>query len=233
MKLPAYLVHLWKTDRAYFLLVAAVAILPWSLSVIVGWFFSGEISDVSAKPAFEAGFFIATALTMALGLSPTTLVATSAGYFFGWPAFIWVVASYLVAAILGRIIGVALNISITGSKKFVDEKADQFFSKMAHKPFLLLIFCRLSPVLTFALTNVALGRMRFRMATYTLATLIGMLPRTILVFYAGTQASEWNKAFESGQINHLRIAMVIGLLVISVIGIGLLARQALKRVANN
>lgn len=232
MKFSSYLVQLWQSDRAYFLLITATILLPWGFSGVVGWLLAEEIPDFSEQPGFVAGFFMITTLTMAVGFTPTTLVSTAAGYFFGWHAFGWVVISYLAAAVLGRKIGVVLNLFVTGSNRFINPKANQFFTKLAHQPFLLLVFCRLSPVLTFALTNVALGRMPFRMTTYTLATLLGMLPRTLLVFYAGTRASEWNQAFESGHMNHLKIAVVIGLLLISVVGIGWLSGRALQRVTN-
>ncbi|MDD2965852.1 MAG: VTT domain-containing protein [Bacteroidales bacterium] len=231
MKLFNGLTALWETDRAYFILIAAAAVLPWSLSGMAGWLLAGDAFQLAEKPAFQAGFFIITTLTMAAGLSPTTVVATAAGFFFGWAGFPWVVMSYLAAAILGRKIGVFLNIHVAGSKKFVNPRAGQFFAQMSNKPFLLLVFCRLSPVLTFALTNVALGRMSFKITTYAAATLIGMLPRTLLVFFAGTQASEWSQAFESGEINHFKLLLALCLLVISIVGIGVIARQAFLRIS--
>lgn len=59
--------------------------------------------------------------------------------------------------------------------------------------FLIVLLLRLSPVLPFNLLNYALGLTRVRLRDYLLASLLGMLPGTLLYVYLGslvTSASE-------------------------------------------
>lgn len=221
---------LWKTDRRYFIMVMAVGFLPWMLSGIVGWFIADIVVRSVDHPLFGIIFFLSVSVTMALGLTPTTIVATLSGFLFGWGSFLWVVLSYLCASVLGRWLGIWLNRAITGSTRFVYQPAEMFFSRLESKPFYLLLFCRLSPVLTFALTNAALGRMRFPMATYLSATLLGMLPRTALVFYAGTKASVWGEAIRSGNFTDYRILFFVAFVIISFSGIGFISKRAIDRI---
>lgn len=219
---------LWHSDRSYFLLVAAVGVLPWLLSGIAGWFVGSYVIELAKSPSFPWIFFPATALTMALGLTPTTLIATLAGFLFGAKAFPLVVLSYLMAAYLGRWLGIWLNKTFTGTVRFSNQKADQLFMQFEKEPFWLLVFCRLSPVLTFALTNAALGRMTFKTKVFLSATLIGMLPRTALVFYSGTKAAEWDLAIRSGADPTMRIVLFIIFLTVSFAGIAFMAKKAIS-----
>lgn len=222
-------INLWKADRSYFLMVVGVGFLPWMLSGAVGWFVSGYVVEAAGLPGFQWIFFPVTVFTMALGLTPTTLVATLAGFLFGWAAFPYIIGSYLAAAFLGRWLGVWLNRILTGSVSFSNPKADHLFTRLEARPFWLLLFCRLSPVLTFALTNVALGRMQFKMPVFLTATFLGMLPRTTLVFYTGTQAAIWSEAIRSGADPTLKIVLFVGFILISFGGIGILVKNALQR----
>ncbi|PKP27873.1 MAG: hypothetical protein CVU06_00755 [Bacteroidetes bacterium HGW-Bacteroidetes-22] len=221
--------NIWKTDRNYFLMVAAVGFLPWILSGIVGWFVADYIIGAQNLPAFQWLFFATTMFTMALGLTPTTLVATLAGFLFGWSGFPGVVISYLGAAFIGRLLGIWFNKVFTGSVSFSNPQADRLFSKLGTKPFWLLFFCRLSPVLTFALTNAALGRMRFKMQVFLTATLLGMLPRTALVFFSGTQAAAWSEAIRSGEDPTLKIIYLAVFILLSFVGIALIVKKTLAK----
>jgi len=222
---------LWRTDRRYFMMIISVGFLPWMLSGIVGWFIADYVVQAVDHPMFGIVFFSATSVTMALGLTPTTIIATLSGFLFGWISFPWIVLSYLSASVIGRWLGIWLNKTVTGSTHFTHPSAELFFNRLESKPFYLLLFCRLSPVLTFALTNAALGRMRFPMTTYLSATLLGMLPRTALVFYAGTKAVIWSEAIRSGNFSDYRILFFISFVIISLSGIGFISKRAIEKIA--
>jgi uncharacterized membrane protein YdjX (TVP38/TMEM64 family) len=221
--------NFWQTDRRYLLMLGAVGVLPWIFSGVIGWFVAGYVLDATHAEWFMAAFYPTSILTMALGLTPTTFIAALSGFLFGWKGFAGVVITYTAASIVGRWLGIWLNGFFTGSTRFGSPAANQLLSRLESDSFWLLFFCRLSPVLSFALTNAALGRMRFKPVTYVAATLAGMLPRTTLFFYAGTQAATWNEAFRNGQSPGIRMVMVLIFVGVSLVGLAVIVKKALAK----
>ncbi len=210
-------------------MLGAVGFLPWMFSGVIGWFVVGYVLNATHAEWFMAAFYAASILTMALGLTPTTFIAALSGFLFGWKGFPGVVITYTAAAIIGRRLGIWLNGFATGRTRFANPAANQLFNRLESDSFWLLFFCRLSPVLSFALTNAALGRMRFKPLTFVGATLAGMLPRTALFFYTGTQAATWNEAIRNGQSPGLRMVLVLMFVGISLVGLAIIVKNALAK----
>lgn len=136
-------------------------------------------------PLFVAGFYILAAVLFL----PGSLLTLGAGFLFGVPVgvlTVWVGANLgaFAAFLIGRTIArdwVAQKVS--GNPKFaaIDEA-------VRREGFKIVFLLRLSPVFPFNLLNYALGLTKVSFGSYALASLIGMLPATLMYVYFGSAA---------------------------------------------
>lgn len=136
-------------------------------------------------PLFVAGFYVLAAVLFL----PGSVLTLGAGFLFGVPAgllTVWIGANLgaCAAFLVGRTIArewVAQKVK--GNPKFA--AIDEALGREGFKVVLLL---RLSPVFPFDLLNYALGITKVSFRNYALASLIGMLPGTLMYVYFGSAA---------------------------------------------
>lgn len=134
--------------------------------------------------------FVCTAtLLMGLALIPTTLFAALSGFLFGWQAFIWVVIGYTMATLLGYAWGKKLGGNSLEVILQQYPKARDLLQKKEGRMGELIFFVRLSPVIPFALSNLLFALIKSGWKKLVVFGTLGMLPRTTLVFFSGTIAS--------------------------------------------
>lgn len=134
--------------------------------------------------------FVCTAtLLMGLALIPTTLFAALSGFLFGWQAFIWVVIGYTMATLLGYAWGKKLGGNSLEVILQQYPKARDLLQKKEGRMGELIFFVRLSPVIPFALSNLLFALIKSGWKKLVIFGTLGMLPRTTLVFFSGTIAS--------------------------------------------
>ncbi len=157
-------------------------------------------------------------LILGLALMPTTLMSIACGFFWGWKGFIPLVLGYILANVLGYLIGKKLN------SGFFDRLYDRYpdtrdlLKSKIDKPGQLIFFVRISPVVPFAISNFLFASLRVPLAKVLIYGIPGMLPRTLIAFITGLIANSFLGAKESlsspGQIG-----LVVFLLLASGIGI--------------
>ncbi|MFH0822178.1 MAG: FAD-containing oxidoreductase [Pseudomonadota bacterium] len=136
-------------------------------------------------PLFVAIFYVLAAVLFL----PGSVITLGAGFLFGVPtglAVVWLGANLgaCAAFLLGRTIArewVAQKVK--GNPKFA--AIDEALGREGFKVVLLL---RLSPVFPFDLLNYALGLTKVSFRNYAVASLIGMLPGTLMYVYFGSAA---------------------------------------------
>ncbi|MBI5250425.1 MAG: FAD-containing oxidoreductase [Desulfomonile tiedjei] len=136
-------------------------------------------------PIFLAGFYVLAAVLFL----PGSVLTLGAGFLFGVPAglaTVWIGANLgaCAAFLVGRTIArewVAQKVK--GNAKFA--AIDEALGREGFKVVLLL---RLSPVFPFDLLNYALGITKVSFRNYALASLIGMVPGTLMYVYFGSAA---------------------------------------------
>ncbi|MDJ1501023.1 TVP38/TMEM64 family protein [Xanthocytophaga agilis] len=174
-------------------------------------------------------FFFVTAFTMAFALTPTTLIALLSGYLLGWPALLPLCFSYLLASWMGyQTIGFLDNGSLL---QFLAKRpgVNAFISKLQQGSLQVIIFSRLSPILPFAVMNAVFSLVKIPIRPFLWGSLWGMLPRTILSIWAGTQAYQLSILLEHpNQGLTWRIGLA-GLTLISVLGLGYVIRQITRK----
>jgi uncharacterized membrane protein YdjX (TVP38/TMEM64 family) len=161
--------------------------------------------------------FLATFL-MGLALMPTTLVAGLSGFVLGWGAFPFLFIAYNLASILGygwgkRLGGNSLDLILARYPK-----ARNLIASKRTRIGELIFFGRLSPVLPFAVTNLLFSLLYVGWKRLVLFGSIGMLPRTILTFWAGTLGTDVYSAVNQEGITGKAWIFIL-LLVLSIWGI--------------
>ena len=165
---------------------------------------------------------------MSFALTPTTLIAILTGYFFGWYGLLPMILVYAVACLMGLKVGKLLNHYFVGDHLFQNKKLHHFFSQLHEQEFLLVFFGRLSPVLPFAMMNVAFASIEINIKRYLIASITGAFPRTFLFFYVGSSVNEiWDFVLNptlEGSFTILPVALVI----VSTIGLIFVFRKVMK-----
>lgn len=171
-------------------------------------------------------FFISI-FTMALALTPTTLIAFIGGYFLNWNSLFFIVPAYLLASVVGYFLAKLLD-----SGKFVNSlihhtSATKILGNLKKDELQIVILAKLSPVLPFAITNVLLAIGGASLKKFVFGAFIGMLPRTIVVVYAGINAQKLSELI-SNPLDHWGQLSLFILIFISIIGFGKIIFKSIK-----
>lgn len=172
--------------------------------------------------------YIFACFTMAFALTPTTFIALLSGYFLGWNAFIPVAITYWIASFLGyktaQFIDGGRFLTILSEKP----KVKHILENLQKDEFKIIILARLSPVLPFAVTNVLFSFSGTKLRNFLIAGFLGMLPRTILSIWIGTQAKEIRRLIEHPSEGNTSQFLILGLITGSVLGLGYFVKKAIK-----
>ena len=172
--------------------------------------------------------YIFACFTMAFALTPTTFIALLSGYFLGWNAFIPVAITYWIASFLGyktaQFIDGGHFLTILSEKP----KVKHILENLQKDEFKIIILARLSPVLPFAVTNVLFSFSGTKLRNFLTAGFLGMLPRTILSIWIGTQAKEIRRLIEHPSEGNTSQFLILGLIAGSVFGLGYFVKKAIK-----
>jgi uncharacterized membrane protein YdjX (TVP38/TMEM64 family) len=170
--------------------------------------------------------FLLACFTMAFALTPTTFVALLSGYFLGWQAFLPLAISYWAASYIGY--KIAQQIDGGRFLKILSEKPKvrQVLENLQQDEFKIIFLARLSPVLPFAVTNVLFSFSGTKLRNFLTAGFLGMLPRTILSIWVGTQAQEIKRLIEHPSEGNISQFLVLGLIFASLFGLGYFVKKA-------
>jgi len=136
-------------------------------------------------PLFVAGFYVLAAVLFL----PGSVITLGAGFLFGVPTgllTVWLGANLgaFAAFLVGRTIAREwIAQKVKGNAKFaaIDEE-------LAREGFKVVLLLRLSPVFPFDILNYALGLTKVSFRNYALASVLGMLPGTLMYVYFGSAA---------------------------------------------
>jgi uncharacterized membrane protein YdjX (TVP38/TMEM64 family) len=174
-------------------------------------------------------YFAVISVTMALALTPTTFVALVSGFYLGWNGFAGIVVSYGVAAIIGY--SLARLIDHGKMMSFLNrfEKARNLMQELRNQSWSLIFLTRISPVLPFALMNFVLSLLQVNRTKFLMASIVGMLPRTLFFFWIGTQAKDIIKLLQNPDSGSGGKLLMILLIIISIGGLYFVFDRALKK----
>jgi len=211
------------------LLLMLFAVFPTLSSSTVIYFVQDKIFSGTLSITDAIAFFSFSILTMSFALTPTTFIAIISGYFFGWAGLLPLMIAYAVACILGLKTGKLMNHYFVGDHLFQNKKLHRFFEQLHEEEFLLVFFGRLSPVLPFAMMNVAFASIDMNLKRYLIASIAGALPRTFLFFYVGMSVNEIWEFVLNPTLQGSFSMIPIGLIIVSTIGLIIVFRRVMNR----
>jgi uncharacterized membrane protein YdjX (TVP38/TMEM64 family) len=174
-------------------------------------------------------FYLGTCLTMGFALTPTTFIALLSGYFLGWKSLPYICVAYVCASWIGY--RVATWLDQGAFMRNIEDKngVKQFIERFKTGEWGVVISARLSPVLPFAVMNVLLAMLKVDLKKYIWGGFIGMLPRTTLAIFAGTQAKAIRALLEDPGDQALAQLILILLTLGSLAGIRYFVIRALNK----
>ena len=187
-----------RTNRHSFIVSVIAIVLPILGSLLSLYIIFSYPEVTEWIKDYSTLFFIGTAFTMAILLTPTTFIASLSGFLFGLSSLVYVVPAYLLASLLGYMFGRNLDKGRL-LKSMVDmDNKELLKNTVESNPFWFVILCRISPILPFGLMNLLLPAFGVKIKEFILAGTIGMLPRTVLFVWLGSAAQNLVEALSTG-----------------------------------
>lgn len=174
-------------------------------------------------------YFLVIAVTMAFALTPTTVVAIVTGYYLGWGGLPGMVVAYALAAAIGYELACRLDHGKLRHFLHLFPKAGAVVDELQTQSWQLIILTRLSPVLPFALMTFVLAMVGVPRRQFLLASILGMLPRSLFFFWLGTKAQDVLALLQDPDGSALSKLVLLGLIAASVGGLYVLFNRALQR----
>ena len=171
-------------------------------------------------------FFALSALTMATAITPTTFIALVGGYFLGWQAAPPMIAGYLLASMLGFILGKQLDGGRLMAGFEQNSRISLIIEEIKKRDWSVMVLLRISPVLPFSLINLLLPATGLRFSVFVLAGFIGMLPRTLFSIWAGLQAHNLTQLLQNPDQNTTATVLLILTALVSVGGLLIIFSRA-------
>ncbi|MTI32670.1 TVP38/TMEM64 family protein [Xanthovirga aplysinae] len=214
-----FLLELAKANRKSFYLLLWMGTLPLLVSSVITYYALSYEENIRLFGAMEwFAFFLLSCFSMGLALTPTTFIAIVTGYFLGIQAVIPMLIAYLIASFIGYNLTHFIDKgTFINSLRAVPSVSD-FIQKLNTRQFGLIVLSRISPVLPFAIMNVVLPVIGIRLRSFLLAGFLGMLPRTLLFIWVGSQAKTLKTLLEKGERNSFLEVSFVLLLIISIMG---------------
>jgi uncharacterized membrane protein YdjX (TVP38/TMEM64 family) len=174
-------------------------------------------------------YFVVIAFTMAFAFTPTTFVAIVTGYYFGWLGLPGMVLAYALASIIGYELAQRLDHGKLRNFLHLFPKADAVLGELQNQSWQLIILTRLSPVLPFALMTFVLAIVGVPRRRFLVASVLGMLPRSLFFYWLGTQASDVLALLRDPDQGTLSKAVLIVLVAASLFGLFIVFNRALQK----
>lgn len=124
------------------------------------------------------------------------------------------VAIFLVNAVTKRIDGDKFRAYLSENKK-----VNAILENIRKEELKFIFFTKLSPILPFALTNFVFALSGAKLKNILIGGFFGMIPRTLLAVWTGSQAKEIRRLLENPNEGNLQKILIIILVIVSVGGV--------------
>ena len=217
-------------NKSSFILLLVLTILP-GMASSVGLIFLYQYEDTIQNFLLPQWllFYVLCSFTMAFALTPTTFIALISGYFLGWTSLSGLIPSYVIASLIGYFIAGKIDKGNLLTHLKENSKINGITENLKKDELWVIFFCRISPALPFAMMNVFLSYMNVKIKNFVTGSLLGMLPRTLLSVWIGSEAGDIVSMFKHNTQPGISTYVMLGLLILSVIGLYLFFIRAVKK----
>jgi uncharacterized membrane protein YdjX (TVP38/TMEM64 family) len=178
-------------------------------------------------------YFVIVGVAMAFSLINTTAVVLITGFYLGWSGFPGMVVAYALAALVGYQLATTLDHGKMLAFLSHFPKADAVMKEMKIDSWQLIFLTRVSPVTPFALMTFILAIMRVRRWPFLLASIAGMLPRSLFFYWLGTKAKDVFTLLQDPGTGTIGKLLLLALVVASFFGLYVVFNRALQKVLRN
>lgn len=127
---------------------------------------------------------------ISFGAFSGTLLAIVVGYFFGiYSGILIMLIGTAYSSIIGYHAGEYLINLMSNSK--INKYIEKYSSKLQERTFPFLVLLRLTPIFPYQLINALCGYLKIDKILFIFATLVGVLPATILFVYIGSVGCDY------------------------------------------
>lgn len=185
-------------------------------------------TEIAALTPWQWAAITVTCAITSAGLTPPTMLALIFGYFLGWDA---VLPMFVIN--FGGILFINLIVRWFDHDRFLgfirrNPKAQSVLDRILNKELEVIFFAKLSPILPFGLTNLLFALSGAKLRNILLGGFLGMTPRTILAIWSGQEAREIKALLENPNQSSLTQIVVVGLILVSIIGLWQVIQRSLK-----
>lgn len=177
------------------------------------------------------GWFVVTGLCVlssVLALTPPTFLAIVFGYFLNWKAMLPLLVLNMAAILFINLLVRRIEKDRLLNYLSQNPKVVSILENLRKNEFRLIFFTKLSPVLPFALTNLVFALSGARLKNILLGGFLGMIPRTMLAIWSGTQAKEIRLLLDNPNEGLTQKIVIFLLVLVSVVGIFRVVVKALR-----
>jgi uncharacterized membrane protein YdjX (TVP38/TMEM64 family) len=203
-------------------LSTVLAIMPLlTSSLLTAWAIGYESQWASLSLMSWVFITLALAVASAFALTPPTFLALVYGYFLGWIGL--PLLFLLNMGAIGMVYGLGRWLVSPAFLEQLQEAypaAGRLLLRFHEDPVRLIFFTKLSPALPFAVTNLLFTLAGARLPQMLLGGALGMIPRTALALWMGTQAREIRYLLENPNEGLGTQLIVVALVLFSTLGIG-------------
>lgn len=220
----------WQRKAAPILLSVFLVVLPLvSTSILSYYFIENEAFFLGFSVVGWMLFSMSSIFTQAFALTPPTFCGLVLGYFWGWKTLPFLVFANLCSIFIVVFLSQRLNKDFL--MRFISSKPKALIllDKIKKEELKIITLTKLSPVLPFTLTNVVFALSGAKFKNILLGGFMGMIPRTVLSIWTGTQAKEIRNLLENPNEGLVEKMVLFLLVLVSVFGLLWVLNRAISK----
>ena len=166
---------------------------------------------------------------LSIGLMSSTFLAIVAGYFLSWESLYYYIPTYIVSAYIGYKLIMMIDNGKTIDSINSSTRLMKIKNYLHTYPFYSVLFLRFSPLISFGQLTALCAFLNINTLTYTLASTIGMLPRTLIAIWCGNLIKAQYGNLDNLSLPNNYTPIIVGLFLLSLIGILYTFKRSLSK----
>ncbi len=194
--------------------------IPLTSSLILGYLGFNYVEGIRNFDTYQMlSFWGVSIFVLGLGFFPTTFFALFCGYMWGLKIIAPIAFVYLLASLLGYSLAKLVKGDLILSFLKKQEKIGSILNNVQQNSIYWVFLVRISPLFPFAITNTLLAYLKVNLRSYLIGGTMGMIPRSMLAIWIGSQAATWQEIIKNP--NKLDLQNVITLMLLLLSGLGM------------